>query len=72
MEHSFSHAKSAVLHVLRLVHPVPSVPISLVIDASESHIGAVLQQRIFFFLGPTNILQQETLRPGDTLFCIRP
>ena len=70
MEQSFSHAKPALLRVLRLVHPVPSVPISLVIDAAESHVGAVLKQRIVFVLGPTSILQQETLHPGDTLLRI--
>ena len=29
-----------------LVHPVPGAPISVAIDASDKHIGGVLQQRV--------------------------
>ena len=46
MKQSFSNAKSALLQVCRLVHPVLSALISLAVDSSESNVGAVLQQRI--------------------------
>ena len=49
---------SALLQVSRLVHPVASAPNSLVVDASESHIGAVLQQRVFSSWAP----QRSTVR----------
>jgi len=35
-----------VLQIPRLVRPVLSALISLAVDTSESHVGAVLQQRI--------------------------
>ena len=41
-----SDPKSALLQIPRLVHPVPSALISIAVDISESHIGAVLQHRI--------------------------
>lgn len=41
---AFSKAKSLLAAVPTLVHPVPGAPISLAVDASESHVGAVLQQ----------------------------
>ena len=46
LEAAFCHAKDLLITVPELIHPQPSAPISLAVDASDSHIGAVLQQRI--------------------------
>jgi hypothetical protein len=45
MQASFQHAKSLLSSAVHLQHPVPSAVISLATDASDSHVGAVLQQR---------------------------
>ena len=46
LEAAFCHAKDLLITVLELIHPRPSAPISLAVDASDFHFGAVLQQRI--------------------------
>ena len=43
---AFIHAKDILIKVPQLTHPRPSAPISLAVDASDSHVGAVLQQKI--------------------------
>ena len=40
----FTRAKDLLYSVPELMHPQPDGPISLSVDASESHLGAVLQQ----------------------------
>ena len=45
MEAAFNTAKSVVSSVALLAHPLQSAELVLVTDASESHVGAVLQQR---------------------------
>ena len=42
MDYAFFSIKSA----LALVHPGPSAKVSLAVDASDSHVGAVYQQRV--------------------------
>ena len=56
LDSAFSAAKSLLSAVPVLTHPVPGAAISLAVDASDSHVGAVLQQKlheswapIFFF-----------------------
>jgi cleavage and polyadenylation specificity factor subunit 1 len=44
MEAAFAAAKTALCRVTSLAHPDPSAAISLACDASDSHVGAVLQQ----------------------------
>ena len=44
MERSFQKAKTALANAPLLVHPSSSATISLAVDASVSHVGAVLQQ----------------------------
>jgi RNase H-like domain found in reverse transcriptase len=39
-------AKAALAAAVPLAHPLPGVPLSLATDASDSHIGGVLQQKI--------------------------
>ena len=53
MKQSFSNAKSALLQVCRLVHPVLSALISLAVDSSESNVGA----KNLFVLGSASFLQ---------------
>ena len=43
---AFRHAKELLIKVPELTHPCPSAPISIAVDSSDSHVGAVLQQRI--------------------------
>ena len=44
MSAAFSAAKQALVSASTLIHPDPSAQLSLAVDASDSHIGAVLQQ----------------------------
>ena len=41
---AFIKAKELLSTVPELVHPQPDVPLSLAVDASDSHVGAVMQQ----------------------------
>ena len=43
---SFSAAKSVLANIPTLVHPDPTARISVSIDASGSHVGAILQQEV--------------------------
>ena len=45
MQTAFVESKAALCKVTQLAHPVPSAEISLAVDASDTHVGAVLQQR---------------------------
>ena len=44
INYSFRSAKDLLATVPELVHPCPGAQISLAVDASESHVGSVLQQ----------------------------
>ena len=44
MSAAFSRAKSALSAAARLQHPAPNARISLAVDASDRHVGGVLQQ----------------------------
>ena len=46
LEAAFRHAEDLLIKVPELTHPRPSAPISIDMDSSDSHVGAVLQQRI--------------------------
>ena len=45
MQTAFETAKSALASTVPLTHPSPSADVSLVTDASTTHVGALLQQR---------------------------
>jgi hypothetical protein len=45
MVHAFGHIKAALCQATVLSHPDPEAEICLAMDASNTHIGAVLQQR---------------------------
>jgi hypothetical protein len=44
MQHSFQLVKDPLAEVATLTHPDPAADLSLAVDASNTHIGAVLQQ----------------------------
>ena len=44
MSEAFSAAKQALVSATVLIHPNPSARISLAVDTSDTHVGAVLQQ----------------------------
>ena len=67
-QESFKKAKSALSSAVPLTHPSPSAEVSLVTDASASHVGAVLQQReksnwrpLAFFSAKLSATQQLSL-----------
>ena len=43
---AFILAKNLLAAVPVLTHPEPGAPISLAVDASDAHVGAVLQQKL--------------------------
>ena len=45
MQAAFVESKMALCKVTQLSHPAPAAEISLAVDASDTHVGAVLQQR---------------------------
>ena len=45
-DYAFISAKQLLSFVLELVHPQCNAPISLAVDASDSHIGAVQQHQL--------------------------
>ncbi len=45
MAAAFQTAKDSLCRAVRLVHPSPGAEISLMVDASNEHVGASLQQR---------------------------
>ena len=44
LDSAFHHAKDLLASVPELVHPCPGAQIFLAVDASDSHVGSVLQQ----------------------------
>ena len=44
LDSAFTRAKALPSSVPELLHPCPDAPISLSVDASDTHLGAVLQQ----------------------------
>jgi RNase H-like domain found in reverse transcriptase len=42
----FAAAKAALAAAVPLAHPLPEVPLALATDASDSHVGGVLQQKV--------------------------
>ena len=44
LDFAYTRAKDLLSFVSELVHPCPDAPISLAVDASNNHLGAVLQQ----------------------------
>ena len=64
LDSAFTRAKVHLSSVTELIHPRPDAPISLAVDASDTHLGAVLQQ---LFLGSVGVLFQEALQRGEEI-----
>ena len=43
LESAFTRAKDLLSSLPELIHPCPDAPVSLAVDASDTHLGAVLQ-----------------------------
>ena len=52
LDSAFSAAKLLLSAVPVLTHPVPGAAVSLAVDVSDSHVGAVLQQRLHGYWSP--------------------
>jgi hypothetical protein len=46
METAFAAAKAALVAAVPLAHPLPRVVLAMATDASNTHVGAVLQQQV--------------------------
>ena len=46
METAFAAAKEALVAAVPLSHPLPGAVLALAADASDTHVGAVLQQQV--------------------------
>jgi hypothetical protein len=46
METAFAAAKAALVAAVPLAHPLPGAVLALPTDASDTHVGAVLQQQV--------------------------
>ncbi len=46
METAFTAAKKALVAAVSLAHPLPGAVLALAADASDTHVGAVLQQQV--------------------------
>jgi hypothetical protein len=46
METAFTAAKAALVTTVPLAHPLPGAVLVLAMDASDTHVGAVLQQHL--------------------------
>ena len=62
MESLFLQAKRLLSAVPTLVHPVPGSALSVAVDASESHVGAVIQQQMRKLVCPILLLQEAEQR----------
>jgi hypothetical protein len=67
MTHSFHTAKSSLSSAIPLHFPNPSAPLSLATDASNSHIGAVLQQKVNGSWQPLSFFSKK-LSPTETRY----
>ena len=52
LDFAYLLAKQLLASVPVLTHPEPGAPVSLALDASDSHVGAVLQQKVHGFWSP--------------------
>ena len=66
LDSTFRHAKNILASVPELVNPLPGAQISLAVDASDSHVGYVLQQLLdgswapmAFFFNKLSVAEQK-------------
>lgn len=67
LHRAFQATKQALADAALLAHPLPDAPISLVTDASDVAIGAVLQQRVGAAWQPLGYFSRQ-LRPPETRY----
>ena len=85
LDSAFRRAKALLAAVLELIHPRPGAQISLAVDASDSHVGSVLQQFLDGFWAPLaffskklsvaerkySVFNRELLAAYSSLRCFR-
>jgi hypothetical protein len=59
METAFTAAKEALVAAVPLVHPLPGGVLVLATDASDTHVGAVLQQQVGLHWRPLGFLSKK-------------
>ena len=64
---AFIAAKQALVQATLLVHPKPDAPISIISDASDNAVGAVLQQFINNQWCPITFFSKK-LQPAETKY----
>lgn len=64
---SFGLIKKEIAFVLSLAHPVPDVPLTLTIDASDSAVGMILQLTVNGLIQPLAFLSRQ-LKPAKRLY----
>ncbi len=67
METAFAAANAALVAAVPLAHPLPGAVLALATDASDTHVGAVLQQQVGQHWQP-----QKALQFRGKLFHLRP
>ena len=67
MEQAFNAAKTSLANAAELEHPQADFPISLMVDASGSHVGAVLQHFRRSSWAPLSFYSKK-LTPAETRY----
>ena len=71
MNSAFSVAKLCLIKIVELAHPVPDAPISVVTDASATHVGAAMQQWVKGAWQPLSFFFKEADRHGGQVLYFR-
>ncbi len=58
MDTAFAAAKKALIAAVPLSHPLPRAVLSLATDASDTHVGEVLQQQVGQYWQPLGFLSK--------------
>ena len=61
MQQAFTRSKAALAQAAELIHPDPTAEISLAVDASDHHVGVVLQQRSGSTLAPLAFFSRKLM-----------
>ncbi len=59
METAFAAAKAALITAVPLAHPLPRAVLALATDASNTHVGAVLQQQVCQYWQPLGFFSKK-------------
>jgi hypothetical protein len=69
---AFTAAKAALVSVVPLSHPAPGAPISLAVDASDSHVGGGVATVPAKRMVTTSFLFQKAIADSGEILHIRP